>query len=326
MRTKTWLVCSLLLGCTSAVDSDVAGSDNGSFSSALRFTPEEVGVLRLLNVPTTNVSLLDIDASLDLRAATNLIARRDGADGRPGTRDDVLYENLAEVDAVSYVGPSAINKLITFAESRGLVPGPNDVLGVFDTVAFSVAEANDTLDLVNEASEATLDNEVGLDPRAVRSILAARPIDTMAQLAGLYYVGPTAMRNLRAFTAASGPSCEGIAPRIAELSAEMWFTSESDYRLDARTFEATPSAANIVEMLGLPAGTLVDDSSTPGRFFEQLGYANEEQDVQALRDYLESELSDLRVLRVGRIQVQVFIVGTNACGSAAGISTVSIET
>lgn len=313
-----------MAGCTGG-DSEVGAADNDSFGSALRFTPEEVGVLRLLNLPTTGVELLDIDAELDRRAATNLIAQRDGADGLPGTRDDQLFEDLESVDAVPYVGPSALDKLIRFAESQGLVPGPNDVIGTFDGVTFSVAEAERALDLVNDASAMILDDEVSLDPRAVASIMDARPIDTLAQLAALYYVGPTAMRNIRELSAAPVETCEGIAPAIGDLSAEMWFTSESDYRLDVRTFEAAPTVDNIVEVLGAPEGSRVG-TDTLDRFFEQLSSTNDEASVQALRAYLESTLSDLRVLRVGEIQVRVFVIGTTPCGNAAGLSTVSIET
>ena len=199
------------------------------------------------------------------------------------------------------------------------------MLGTFDSVTFSVSEADRALDLVNDASDTTLDDEVGLDPRAVSSILAARPIDTMGQLAALYYVGPTAMRNIREFSAAPAETCEGIAAGIADLSADMWFTSESDYRLDVRTFETTPTVDTIGDIVDAPAGTRIG-TDTLDRFFEQLGSTNDEQDVQALRDYLETSLSDLRVLRVGEIQVQVFVIGTTPCGGAAGISSISIET
>ena len=309
-----------LLATACAVD-----ADDAAILSALRFTPEEVGVTRLLNAPTTSFEMLDITVGLDRRAAANLIAHRDGPDGRFGTRDDDLFDDLVEVDAIRYVGGAAIDALVSYASSHGLVPGPNDLLGTFDTVAFTVAQANRALDLVNGASGATLHDAVHLDSRAVTSILAARPIDTMGELAALYYVGATAMRRIQDFTPPPVESCESLTSDLGTAATDMWFTSESDYRLESVTFAVPPTAATIVADLGLPAGTQVE-TQTLDRFFTQLLYTNDEAAVTALRALLETELRDIQVLRVGRIQVQVYVVGTTRCGGAAGLSTISIET
>lgn len=45
------------------------------------------------------------------RAAANLVEHRDGADGRFGSADDDLFDDIAEVDAISYVGPTAFRQL-----------------------------------------------------------------------------------------------------------------------------------------------------------------------------------------------------------------------
>ncbi|MGE0784181.1 MAG: nuclease A inhibitor family protein [Sandaracinaceae bacterium] len=315
------LVALVLLGaCAADVDDDAA------MVEALRFTPEEVGVTRLLNAPTTTFELLDQSVPLDSRAARNLIAHRDGADGLFGTRDDDPFDDLAEVDAVSYVGTLAIDRLIAYAASHGLVPGPDDVLGTFDSVAFTVAEAQRALDVVNTASSATLRESVPLDSRAVTSIMAARPIDTMGELAALYYVGTAAMTRIKAYSAPPVMgSCESLSSQIGTAAAGMWFTSESDYPLTAVTFATPQTTSTILPTLGLPPSTPVE-TQTVDRFFTQLGYSNDEAAVAALRTLLESDLRDIRVIRVGRIQIQVYVIGTTTCGGAAGFSTVSIET
>ena len=59
------------------------------------------------------------------RAATNLAAHRDGADGVFGTEDDRLFANIGEVDAVSWVGPVAIQQLVEAV--RAGVPLPAGV-------------------------------------------------------------------------------------------------------------------------------------------------------------------------------------------------------
>src|SRR5690606_27916344 len=101
-------------------------------------TPEGVGLLAFLNASETTHSVLDDDVPLDKRAAANLVAHRNGPDGVFGTADDDLFDDVAEVDAVPWVGPAAIDKLLAYATAQGYVPSGDDLLGVFDNVAFTV--------------------------------------------------------------------------------------------------------------------------------------------------------------------------------------------
>lgn len=180
------LPASLLLlfaGCAVAGDAD-------SLARALvDDTPDAVGVLALVNDPATTESILDHDVALDARAARNLIA------GRP-------FDSIDEIDGVSYVGPVAMERLIAFAAARGYTPSGGDVLGVYDGVSFTVDEADRALDLVNEVSDGVLRVEVGLDSRAVSSIIDARPVRSVRALSGLYWVGGAMLERIKAFTAA----------------------------------------------------------------------------------------------------------------------------
>ena len=149
-------------------------------------SPEAVGVVNFLNDAATTFAVLDDDVPLDRRAATNLIERRDAWP----------FATLAQVDAVKWVGPKSLDRLATFAEDAGHVPGWTDTLGTWDGITFTVYEAEGTINFVNEASEATLDDEVPLDRRAVNSILEARPLASVLELSELYYVGHSAMELL----------------------------------------------------------------------------------------------------------------------------------
>lgn len=163
----------------------------------LEGSPEALGVLALLNDPGTDGALLDDDVGLDARAARNLIARRNGPDGQVGTPDDAPFRTIAEVDAVSYVGPSALARLLAYADAAGWIPSDADPFGVYDNVPFTVGEAAATLALANGADLVWLDDTLGLDSRAVGSIAGARPIADLPTLAGLPWVGESALRALK---------------------------------------------------------------------------------------------------------------------------------
>jgi hypothetical protein len=197
-------------GCSAqAGQDDAEGSVSSTGQQAIvEGTPEAIGVLELLNDPATDLHVLDVLVPLDKRAAENLIAHRNGPEG--------AFDDIAEVDAVPYVGASALANLVAYAEANGYVPSGGDLLGVFDNVAFTVDEATETLAFVNTASETTLDDEVGLDRRAVDSILAARTIESMLELQSLHYVGQSAMLKLRDFPK---PATTGSLPEGSECDA-----------------------------------------------------------------------------------------------------------
>ena len=97
-------------------------------------TPDAVGLLAFLNDPSTTVDVLDHEVPLDARAAKYLIAHRDGADGVFGTADDNLFDDVAEVDSVYWVGPKTINRIAEFAWAEGWTPVGDEHLGAWDGV------------------------------------------------------------------------------------------------------------------------------------------------------------------------------------------------
>ncbi|MCB9598331.1 MAG: hypothetical protein H6719_36795 [Sandaracinaceae bacterium] len=183
----------LLAGCAAPTEDAAV--------SALEGTREGYGILRLLNDGEgTTAAFLDVDVALDRRAAQNLINHRDGWDGVFGTADDDLFDSIAEVDAVSYVGPSALERLREFAVLNDYVPGDNAHLGTYDGVDFTYGEADRVLDFVNVATDAEL-ADASVPSRAITSIVDARPIATVAVLADLYWVGQRTLEHLIEATA-----------------------------------------------------------------------------------------------------------------------------
>ena len=174
-------------------------------------TPEADAVLALVNDPATSLSMLDDDAALDARAARNIVEHRDGPDGLAGTDDDDLIDTIEELDAIKYVGGSAMARLLDYAKARGYYDGGD-------------APDRDTLDravlaVVNDqaVTYTVLDDAVGLDRRAAANIITYRDGDdgvagtsddrtfaTISELDEISYVGARALARLEDYAVANG--------------------------------------------------------------------------------------------------------------------------
>jgi DNA uptake protein ComE-like DNA-binding protein len=199
MRSSALLVSISLtaMACVAPSD-DVQVPENASANLGLiEGSPDALGLLGLLNHPSTTFEVLDLEVPLDKRAAQNLIHHRDGADGVFGSNDDAPFTSVAQVDAVPWVGAKTIDLLVSYARQRGWVPQGDDVIGVWDDVSFTEAEAKKTLVFANTASHSLLDRGLSLDSRAARSITEARPIQNVETLSKLYYVGKSALLTLK---------------------------------------------------------------------------------------------------------------------------------
>jgi hypothetical protein len=224
MRSLAVIIFSAALcaGCATA-PLNIETGDHAITSGS----PEAIGVLDLLNDPATDIELLDKDAGLNVRAARNLMHHRNGWDGILGSYDDNPFGDIDEVDSVRWVGPSAIASLVEFAADEGFIPEGADILGTWDNVTFTVEAADAVLAFVNDSDQSTLDHEVGLDRRAADSITAALPIASVEELAGLYFVGTTALEALIEVSATLGgteddeviaDSGEGAASGLSQAS------------------------------------------------------------------------------------------------------------
>lgn len=359
MRVFTLLAVLTMAGGLAACDAGTTDDGVATISGGLaEGSAEAMGVLHFLNAASTTVTLLDVDVALDARAARALVAHRDGKDGKPGTKDDDPFDTVAEVDAVRYVGASALGRLVSYCVAHGWVPAGSDVLGTFDNVVFTVDEGMATLALANSASVEQLDRDVQLDRRAAANIVAARPIGTMLALSKVAYVGTTALRALKqAAQNAQAPTLPGaeVAKHLAAASADLWHTSESDYPF---TIVRVPgaggapiTAANVKALIapaydaheyGPALAERAVEVRTLASFFDRYTVAEDwwedEQRAQAprfqaLEDVLRGELIDVQVFRLGERsggwlegEVDVYIIGRSVDGELVGVATVSVET
>jgi phosphatidylserine/phosphatidylglycerophosphate/cardiolipin synthase-like enzyme len=199
-----------LVGC--APTDDVADESFGASDAPIvPGSPEADAVLAVVNDAAVDMEVLDVDVALDKRAATNIVAHRNGQDGVVLTIDDDLFDDLAELDRISYVGPSALDKLLAYAKANGYYQGgetPTEAERDYAMLAFVSDSAVDI---------PLLDDTVGLDKRAANNIVAFRDgVDavagtrddrvfmSVAQLDDISYVGSGALAKLRGYAVDNG--------------------------------------------------------------------------------------------------------------------------
>jgi hypothetical protein len=168
----------------------VSGDDSETSETALSMSPADAAaVVALVNYPGTTQDTLDNAVGLDTRAAKNIIAQRNGADGVAPSPDDVLFADVAAVDHVPYVGDLALSKLRVYAAAHP-APAGETVEGV----VFAGWESEAVVWGVNHATV-----ELGslLDSRGAAGLLAKRPFTSVAQMGPVPYVAKTALTALR---------------------------------------------------------------------------------------------------------------------------------
>lgn len=230
MTTHTHALAALALASlatTVACDGSASDADLGTTDSA--FTANEaLGMLDFLNGPAATVETLDVTIGIDKRAATNIVAHVRGKDGKLGTGDDDRLDTIAELDAIGYVASVAMNKILVYVQTHGLVPA-----AVADGVAFTSAEAAGVLKLANEATQAQLDGGAGLDQRAADNIVGARPLASLAALDAVPYVGKTAFQKLKAYLAVWRPAAPtSPTTPTTPTTCALTFTARADAALD----------------------------------------------------------------------------------------------
>ncbi|MBL8953233.1 MAG: hypothetical protein JNK82_20815 [Myxococcaceae bacterium] len=173
------------------MEAAVADEALGESSLGLSLSAADgAAVLALVNYPGTSAVVLDDDVGLDTRAAKNIIAARDGADGLELTNDDRLFASIAALDVVPYVGDLAFERLVKFAKAH---PAPAEVR--VENVSFAGWQAETAVWGANQAPAGTLNGL--LDNRAAANLIAGRPYTSVAQIGAVALIGPSALQALR---------------------------------------------------------------------------------------------------------------------------------
>jgi hypothetical protein len=152
------------------------------------------GILALVNDPLTDEIFLAEECFVAQSAASRILAHRRGPDALDGTADDDLFDRLAELDAIAFVGPQTLALLGDAAHRLDMVP----VLEL-EGVPFTQEQLEMTLAFVNLGSFEELDDQAALDVRAVNALVANRPFDDLVDVAARPFVGPSALFSLKVF-------------------------------------------------------------------------------------------------------------------------------
>lgn len=127
------LVAIATLGCDSgesldggADPADAAFLEEGKADGAIaEGSPQAIGALRVANEATKDVLSKSSGVGLGTRTTDEVLKVRNGKDKKAGTADDVKFTTLKQLDAVPYVGPSSLAKLVAYADKQGWITAPS---------------------------------------------------------------------------------------------------------------------------------------------------------------------------------------------------------
>lgn len=181
-----------------------AQPSGGETVEGVVFSADEAAAV-VWGVNRATVQELDVDVGLTSTAAQNLVA-------------NAPYENVAAIGAVSYVGPSALTALRSYAPVWAAQMGQGTG-GTYDGVTFSDAEAATALEIVNTASAEQLTaGGVSTTPRNV--ILDNRPWASLAALADFSGIGTATMQAVKNMVPGwTGPTVPPVEVTLAQLLA-----------------------------------------------------------------------------------------------------------
>jgi DNA uptake protein ComE-like DNA-binding protein len=269
----------------------------------------------------------DLDALVDARAVTDLLARRP-------------FVSVAEMGPVSYVGALALGKL------RGNAPawwaglrGTTSLAGTFDGVTFDAATAEAALAICNQATSSTELAAHGIPIAPAAAIVGNRPYTTLAQVAAVGGVGAATMSALHAYAAAPRDCGAAFDDAVGPHLPDLLFMSESDRPLDLVSFSGTGSGpitpAELLTLVNARAGTTTevrDPANYYGDFEPASGTADPGA-AAAVQAAVAAQLTDVVYIAVippkggiDQAEIGAYLVGRTRCGQLVGLHAISIET
>jgi len=170
-----------------------------------------------------------------------------------------------------------------------------DSIDMAFSMSLSADETAAVLDLANTATEAILDDEVGLDSRAASGIVAQRPFSDLGGLDAVPYVGDTALQRMLDYIAAQAGATEvhGITEGSDEAAAIILLVNLADHAL-------------LDDVVGL--NSIAVDNILDARFFGPIDTLEALDAISYMGPAAFSTLLDY-VINEGLVIPQVFVHG-----------------
>ncbi len=116
-----------------------------------------------------------------------------------------------------------------------------------------------------------------------------------------------------------------IITELREVVKGLTYPSESDEPFDV--FLWPMKEADPLKQIATQGNKIQPNAETSlDAFFAELLTGDDAEKFSRLRDTLQSRLSNIRVFRVGQIEVNVYVIGITPADNWAGVHTVSVET
>lgn len=128
---------------------------------------------------------------------------------------------------------------------------------------------------------------------------------------------------------------EQLAEELRETTRGLTFMSESDYPFEVFNWGTSEPTDEFLRGLTGEAADAAVETRAAADFFRVAAspaeWKNKEQlaearRFQSLQQLLEQNLTDLKVYRVGSINIPVYVAGRGASGNWLGVSTRVVET
>ena len=129
-------------------------------------------------------------------------------------------------------------------------------------------------------------------------------------------------------------SDEQIMAELARAADGLWYMSESDYPLEPVRLEGTdePGPELLRAAAGADKGAAVETRELEEFFRDRAAVrmtrngSGESASFAGVVGALRRNLADLRVYRIGEINISVYVLGRSGSGSWLGLSTRIVET
>lgn len=132
------------------------------------------------------------------------------------------------------------------------------------------------------------------------------------------------------------PNENDLAEQIKKFAAGLYYISETDAEIlpFAGTEAKSVTVEEVLSQTKSAAGSPTEErdfSEFFARFTEMQDWFGDEEKETAqkfvrLKQFLEKNLKDLKVIKIGKIQLDVYVVGLDAESRLMGIKTKAVET